>query len=93
MTGGMAFIYDGDSTFQHQMNGETVIRQRVETSHWEGVLKALIQEHVAETQSAWAQSILADWDRELPKFWQVVPKEMLSRLEHPVSAGVVSAAE
>jgi len=48
-------------------------------------LRALVQEHVAETQSPFAAALLADWERELPRFRQVVPKEMLSRLEHPVT--------
>ena len=93
MTGGMAFVYDADATFDAKVNPDSVIWQKVETEHWQGVLKALIQEHVAETQSHWAESLLADWARELPKFRQVVPKEMLSRLEHPVSNAPAVAAE
>ncbi|HLO77361.1 MAG TPA: glutamate synthase large subunit [Magnetospirillum sp.] len=93
MTGGMAFVYDGDGTFEAKVNADSVIWQPVETEHWQGVLKDLIKEHVAETQSHWAESLLADWGRELPKFRQVVPKEMLSRLEHPVGKPAVAAAE
>jgi glutamate synthase (NADPH/NADH) large chain len=29
--------------------------------------------------------MLADWDRARHRFWQVCPKEMLSRLAHPLS--------
>jgi glutamate synthase (NADPH/NADH) large chain len=29
--------------------------------------------------------LLNDWDREVEKFWQVVPKEMLQRLPQPLS--------
>jgi glutamate synthase (NADPH/NADH) large chain len=93
MTGGMAFVYDVDDSFPRQINPDTVVWQRVETDHWEGVLKSLIREHVAETQSAWADSLLHDWDRALKRFWQVVPKEMLSRLEHPVARARPDAAE
>ncbi|MGE5503744.1 MAG: glutamate synthase large subunit [Actinomycetota bacterium] len=93
MTGGMAFVYDPDATFPHRVNPESVIWQRVETTHWADELHGLIAAHVAETQSPWAQAILADWARELPHFWQVVPKEMLSRLAHPVTREGVAAAE
>ncbi|MGE5548289.1 MAG: glutamate synthase large subunit [Solirubrobacterales bacterium] len=93
MTGGMAFVYDADETFALKVNPESVVWQRVETEYWEGVLKSLISEHVAETQSNWAQALLADWNREMRRFWQVVPKEMLSRLEHPVARGAAVAAE
>ncbi|MBR9972337.1 glutamate synthase large subunit [Magnetospirillum sp. J10] len=93
MTGGMAFIYDSDGGFAHSINPESIIAQSVQTAYWQGVLKGLIKEHVAETQSAWAESILADWDRQLPKFKQIVPKEMINRLEHPTTKPVEVAAE
>ncbi|WP_068437559.1 glutamate synthase large subunit [Magnetospirillum sp. XM-1] len=93
MTGGMAFVYDADGSFARRVNPESVIWQRLETPHWEGVLKALVQEHAAVTGSAWAESLLADWDREVPRFWQVIPKEMLSRLTHPVGRDRIAAAE
>jgi glutamate synthase (NADPH) large chain len=84
MTGGMAFVYDADGGFARRANAETVQIQAVETAHWEGVLKELVEEHARETQSRHAQRILADWDREIVKFKQIVPKEMLARLAHPV---------
>jgi glutamate synthase (NADPH/NADH) large chain len=84
MTGGMAFVYDSDGSFARKVNAETVQVQAVETAHWEGVLKELVEEHARETQSRLAQRILADWDREVVKFKQIVPKEMLARLAHPV---------
>jgi glutamate synthase (NADPH) large chain len=85
MTGGMAFIYDAADEFPRRVNAETVIWQRISTPHWAGVLKALIEEHVSETQSRFAEQILVDWERELKRFWQVVPKEMLQRLPQPLS--------
>jgi len=86
MTGGMAFVYDSDDSFEHRVNSESVIHQRVETEYWEDRLIALIREHIAETKSAHAEEILAHWHREKSHFWQVVPKEMLTRLAHPVTA-------
>ncbi len=96
MTGGMAFVYDPQDGFRHRVNGESVVWQRIQSAHWEGVLKALVQEHVHETGSRYAARLLNDWNRELDKFWQVVPKEMLSRLAHPLSdqpAATVAAGE
>lgn len=54
--------------------------QRIDHPHWEGVAKALIEEHVRETHSPLGARLLNDWDREVERFWQVVPKEMLTRL-------------
>lgn len=93
MTGGMAFVFDEAKVFEQRVNPETVIHHRLETEHWEGVLKALIEEHIQETQSKWAMSILADWDREKAKFWQVVPREMVNRLAQPTRVEGAAAAE
>ncbi|MEE8559210.1 MAG: glutamate synthase large subunit [Alphaproteobacteria bacterium] len=86
MTGGMAFVYDSDGSFPHHVNGETLVHQPVETEYWENRLRSLIAEHVENTQSRFAQGLLDDWSREVGKFWQVIPKEMLKLLEHPVTA-------
>jgi glutamate synthase (NADPH) large chain len=85
MTGGMAFVYDRAGVFPHRVNPETVIWQRIKTPHWEQVLRELVETHVRETQSRFAEQILVDWERESQSFWQVVPKEMLERLSEPLS--------
>jgi glutamate synthase (NADPH/NADH) large chain len=85
MTGGMAFIYDVNNTFEDRVNADTVVYQRVESKHWEKILKQLVAEHLLETGSLRADNILSGWKWELPKFWQVCPKEMVSRIEHPLS--------
>ena len=93
MTGGMAFIYDTDGHFEQRVNDETIIYQRVASSHWEAVLKQLIGEHLTETESRRAETILSGWEYELPKFWQICPKEMVERLEHPLSDSALKAAK
>jgi len=86
MTGGMAFVYDAQEDFEIRVNPDAVVWQRIEPGHWEEQCRALVERHVEETQSRWADRILRNWDSEKLNFWQVVPKEMLGRLEHPVSA-------
>jgi glutamate synthase (NADPH/NADH) large chain len=88
MTGGMAFVYDVDGTFAHRVNAESVVYQRIETEYWEDVLKRLVSEHVRETQSRYAERLLMDWQREVGKVWQIVPKEMIARLPQPLTHGV-----
>ena len=58
---------------------------RIESEHWEAELRGLIEEHVRQTGSPRAKGILAHWDEELGRFWQVCPKEMITRLSHPLS--------
>ncbi|WP_294318671.1 glutamate synthase large subunit [uncultured Sphingomonas sp.] len=95
MTGGMAFIYDQDASFERNHNPENITLHRLASAHWEGVLKGLIAEHHAMTDSRWSGAILEDWDRAKRHFWQVVPKEMLTRVAHPLSdeAAVAQQAE
>lgn len=85
MTGGMAFIYDPEDCLVQCINDESVIIERIESSYWDGCLRELVQEHIQETGSTFAADIDAHWDLEVVKFWQICPKEMLSRLEHPLS--------
>jgi len=86
MSGGMAFLYDPENRFPAQANPDSIIWQRLETAHWDGVVRALIETHAAETQSRFAEQLLNDWERESGHFWHVVPKEMLGRLEQPLRA-------
>src|SRR3546814_7120043 len=54
MSGGMAFIYDVDDRLPERINPDSVIHQRIETEHWETLLRDLISEHWRETQSGFA---------------------------------------
>ncbi|MGF1595259.1 MAG: glutamate synthase large subunit [Kiloniellaceae bacterium] len=92
MSGGMAFIYDVDDLLPERINPDSVIHQRIETDYWESELRELIGEHWRETQSAFAQQILINWGQEKRRFWQVVPREMLNRLVHPVTRDAEEAA-
>jgi glutamate synthase (NADPH/NADH) large chain len=85
MTGGMAFLYDPEGEVHQRLNGENVIAVPVAAEAWAARLKSLIERHLEETGSRRAEAILRHWDEELPKFRQIVPKEMLTRLEHPLS--------
>jgi glutamate synthase (NADPH/NADH) large chain len=93
MTGGMAFVLDVDGSFERHANPESIVWQRLDSAHWEAVLKSLIEEHQTHTDSKWSAAILHDWDRRKGDFWQVCPKEMISRLAHPLSdkAEVIAA--
>jgi glutamate synthase (NADPH/NADH) large chain len=84
MTGGMAFVFDPDRTFAARMNGETVVAVPLRAAHWENLLKELIGRHVAETGSPLGRDILRTWEESRDRFHQVVPKEMLTRLSHPL---------
>ena len=86
MTGGMAYVLDLAGRFQGLVNPESVVVQRLSSPHWEAQLKRLIAEHAHETGSAFAEGLLRDWDRMRDYFWQICPKEMVGRIDHPLRA-------
>ena len=74
-----------EEPFGDMINEDSVIWQRLQTEHWDGVLKSLVGRHAQLTQSRFAEALIRDWDREQPKFWQIVPKEMFDRLDNPTT--------
>ncbi|MBA3895777.1 MAG: glutamate synthase large subunit [Sphingomonadaceae bacterium] len=93
MSGGMAFVLDTDGHFAARANPETIVWQRFGSAYWQARCRALVAEHAVATDSKWSNAILDDWDRWQGKFWQVCPKEMLSRLAHPLADEIAVAAE
>jgi glutamate synthase (NADPH/NADH) large chain len=85
MTGGMAFIYDPFLDFEKYVNPDSVIWQKIQTQYWIKYLKALIEEHYSETNSELSKKIINNFDKEIYNFIQVCPKEMLDKLENPIS--------
>ncbi|MGW8134724.1 glutamate synthase large subunit [Sphingomonas zeae] len=92
MTGGMAFLYDPEERFARRANPESIVWRRLASAHWEGVLRDLVEEHAARTDSKWSRGLLEDWERVAGHFWQVVPKEMLTRLAHPLDDSIEAVA-
>jgi glutamate synthase (NADPH/NADH) large chain len=90
-TGGQAFVYDPEASFERRVNKESLQWQRVATAHWEGVLKNLVARHAEETQSRFAATLLNDWERELKNFWQIVPRDYVKYLESPLVDEVAAA--
>ncbi len=84
MSGGMAFVYDPAGSFAHHVNAESVVYDRLRSAYWENLLQSMVAEHLAETDSKWAAGLLLDWERVRHHFWQICPKEMLTRLQHPL---------
>jgi glutamate synthase (NADPH/NADH) large chain len=85
MTGGMAFIYNLNNNLSDVINPGSVVWQRIETEYWFNFLYSLIQRHVEETGSNYAKKILDDWTLSKESFYQICPKEMLDKLDNPIS--------
>ena len=85
MTGGMAFVYDINNNFEKKVNPDSVIWQRPETDYWIKFLKDLIFEHFKETNSIFANNLLNNFENEIINFVQVCPREMLDKLDKPLT--------
>jgi glutamate synthase (NADPH/NADH) large chain len=86
MTGGMAFVYDEAETFMDRVNPETLTIARLQHPHWQQVLRDLVAEHAAETESLLAARILNQWNKAMRNFWQIVPNEIVPILDVPLTA-------
>ena len=67
------------------MNSETVVWQKPETKYWTNYLRNLIESHFKETNSNLARKIIDNFDKEIYNFIQICPKEMISKLENPIT--------
>ena len=85
MTGGMAFIYNPNNDFEKKVNDETIVWQTPEVEYWISFLKKLIEEHYLETNSNLSKRLIENFDKEIYNFTQVCPKEMIDKLENPIS--------
>ncbi len=52
--------------------------------------RGLIERHVDLTGSDFARTLLRDWESTLAKVWQVCPKDMLDKLDHPINGESLS---
>ncbi len=85
MTGGMAYVWDPEGEAEEMMNLDSIVTSAVSHPHWESELRGLIERHAAETGSRRAARILQHWETERANFVQICPKEMLTRIAHPLS--------
>ena len=91
MSGGVAYIYDKNKTFEKHCNKEGLNLDPVTEQQDIDALKDLIEKHFNATMSPLAQRILENWENELPKFIKVLPEEYrqaLLRLEEEKNLNV-----
>ncbi len=85
MSGGIAYVYDPNKTFENKCNKEALNLLAVEEDQDIEQLKDLIESHYNYTMSPLAQRILENWESCLKDFVKVFPEEYrqaLIRLEN-----------
>jgi glutamate synthase (NADPH) large chain len=76
-TGGFAYVLDLDRDFVDRYNHELIDISRIHAESMQSHLQhleGLLEQHVAETGSAWAEEIVNDLRSFIGKFWVVKPK-------------------
>jgi glutamate synthase (NADPH/NADH) large chain len=74
MSGGVAYVYNPDGTFEENLNAEMVDLDDLADNDVEWLHDMLVA-HVDATDSAVGQRILADWDRAMKHFVKVMPRD------------------
>lgn len=74
MSGGIAYVYNPNGTFEANLNTELVDLEQLSAEDAQ-TLKDIVSEHRAETGSAVAERILGDWAQQVTKFVKVMPRD------------------
>jgi glutamate synthase (NADPH) large chain len=75
MSGGIAYVLDEGGDFARRCNLEMVQLEPLEEREELDTVRHLIHQHAESTRSTWANKVLANWDRMVPKFVKVMPKD------------------
>ncbi|MVU79816.1 glutamate synthase large subunit [Nocardia sp. ET3-3] len=74
MSGGIAYVYNPNGTFEANLNTELVDLEQLSAEDAQ-TLKDIVEQHRAETGSAVAERILGDWAQQVTKFVKVMPRD------------------
>jgi glutamate synthase (NADPH) large chain len=75
MSGGIAYVWDGDGNFASRCNGEMVELEPLSDPEDIAELRALVEQHVAATGSAFGKRRLAGWAGAVHRFVKVIPRD------------------
>ncbi len=81
MSGGIAFVHDPDGDFEARFNDGMADLELVTDSADIAILRRLVGEHYENTGSTPARNVLDNWDRCLPQFKKVMPRDYRRVLE------------
>jgi glutamate synthase (NADPH/NADH) large chain len=91
MSGGIGYVLDEAGDFSGRVNPQMVGIEKLTDAKEIALVKAMIQKHLDYTKSERAKAVLADWDKFVPKFVKVMPKDykrMLACIERAQAQGL-----
>jgi glutamate synthase (ferredoxin) len=75
MSGGIAYVLDDSGSFTARINKSMVGIETIDDAEEAAEVRAMIEKHRTYTNSSLAQQVLDTWDKSLPKFVKVIPKD------------------
>ncbi|MBI3877774.1 MAG: hypothetical protein HY300_17745, partial [Verrucomicrobia bacterium] len=90
MSGGVAYVLDEKGDFATRCNKQMVGLEKLDEED-AATVKMMIENHAINTKSARAAKILSEWDKHLPKFVKVMPKDykrVLAALKKAQASGL-----
>jgi glutamate synthase (NADPH/NADH) large chain len=90
MSGGIAYVYDRDGTFDERLNTEMVQLEQLDDDDREW-LRATVERHGELTGSTVSKRLLAAWNVEVSRFRKVMPtdyKRVLTVMRESAEAGL-----
>ncbi|MDR9380793.1 MAG: glutamate synthase-related protein, partial [Natronomonas sp.] len=88
MSGGVAYVLDRDGDFEEKVNHGMVSTSDELDRRDQEMLRRLVENHVAHTDSDRGEYILDNWDEELEKFVKVMPDAYADIIEEHEEADV-----
>ena len=91
MSGGVAYVLDERGIFARDVNRQMVGVGKLDNPVEIAEVRAMIERHLAYTQSTRARQVLDAWDQSVPRFVKVLPRDyqrMLACIERAHSQGL-----
>ncbi len=91
MSGGIAYVLDETGDFAQRVNPQMVGTEKIEDAAEVARVRAMVEKHLEYTKSKRAKAVLANWDKLVPKFVKVMPRDyqrMLMALEKAKAQGL-----
>jgi glutamate synthase (ferredoxin) len=91
MSGGVGYVLDESGDFARRVNTQMVGVEKLEDAREIAAVRAMVERHLAHTGSTRAKELLADWDKAVPRFFKVMPKDykrMLACIDRAQAQGL-----
>jgi glutamate synthase (NADPH) large chain len=91
MSGGIGYVLDETGDFAKRVNPQMVGIEKLEDAKEIAAVRAMIQKHFDYTKSERAKLVLNSWDKFVPKFVKVMPKDykrMLACIDRAQAQGL-----